>query len=115
MLRTYVVVKLFCLCGQLVKAGVRSGGVQVEDGGVGLVVRVVGLPPTPGLSDATQAALAASLLCFAVRVQVPQFRGVKAVVAEYIFTNVPFATTKESNSSNRCTAQSCSQPSINSL
>ncbi|KAA0196130.1 hypothetical protein HAZT_HAZT003542 [Hyalella azteca] len=86
---------------QLVREGVRSGGVQVEDGGVGVVVRVVGLPPTPGLPQDVQDALSASLLCLSVRVQVPQFRGVKCIVAEYIFSNVPFGTVKESSSLNR--------------
>ncbi|KAF2357663.1 Mediator complex subunit Med14 [Trinorchestia longiramus] len=85
---------------QLLRQGVRSGGVQVEDGGVGLVVRVVGLPNTPGLSPAVQEALLSSLLSLSVRVQVPQFRGVKCIVAEYIFSNVPFPTVKESSSLN---------------
>lgn len=74
---------------KLRERSVFNTGEQVEEGGMGVLLRLIDLPSVEGLSSDTVIALRKNLLSSSIRIQVPQFKGSRVFGMEYLFTNCP--------------------------
>lgn len=66
----YPVCLLLSLCSQLRERNVFNTGEQVEEGGMGVLLRLIDLPTVEGLSSDTIYALRKHLLSASIRIQV---------------------------------------------
>merc|ERR1739838_437378 len=81
------------LAVKLRERGVYNTGEQVEEAGMGLLLRLVDLPTTDGLSQPTINTLRKHLLSASIRIQVQadskNFRVTRSFMMEYLFTSCP--------------------------
>ncbi|KAB7504809.1 hypothetical protein Anas_09210 [Armadillidium nasatum] len=93
---------------ELQQLGVRTGNIQVEEGGVGLVLRLIDLPSSADISSSTLKTLTKHLLSGSLRTTVmlkfnsPQYyMSNKSLVMEYVFTNCPLTSLSPRETGNR--------------
>ncbi|XP_071549261.1 mediator of RNA polymerase II transcription subunit 14 [Panulirus ornatus] len=80
---------------KLRERNVFNTGEQVEEGGMGVLLRLIDLPSTMGLSTDTILSLRKHLLSASIRIQVAvpwQFTGSRVFGMEYLFTNCPVSS-----------------------